>query len=114
MKRATNQPYSEICLFGGVYVRTWVVQDRGTLLPQHAHVYDHISFVVSGVVRVWRAGECLGEFAGPNAIKIEAGVQHQFLTLSDRCVIACIHNADRVDADGEPLIAEHADLELED
>ncbi len=114
MKRAPNQPFSELCLFGGVYIRTWVVADRGTLLPQHAHQFDHVSYIVSGVVRAWRGGELMGDFAGPNALKIEAGVLHQFLTLTDRCVIACVHNADRAEADDEPAIAEHAQLELED
>jgi quercetin dioxygenase-like cupin family protein len=111
MKRAEHQPFSELTLYAGIYLRTWVVADRGTMLPQHAHVWDHISFVVSGVVRIWRGDELLGDFAGPHAVKIAAREKHRFLTLSDRVTIACIHavgEAEDVD------IAEEHQLELED
>lgn len=114
MKRAEHQPYSELTLFAGIYLKTWTVQDRGTLLPQHAHTWDHISLIVSGVVRIWADEELLGDFSGPHAVKIAAGVKHSFLTLSDMVRIACIHNADHAEADGEPPIAETHNLVLED
>lgn len=102
------EPYREACLFGGIYVLTWVVPTRGTMLPQHSHAFDHVSYVVSGVVRVWADDVLLGDYAGPRAIKIAAGVFHRFLTMTDRVTIACIHNADH--ADDEPAL----NLELED
>jgi len=114
MKRAPNQPVGDLCLYAGIYLKTWTVPDRGTLLPQHAHSWDHISFIVSGVVRAWAGDHLLGEYAGPRAIKIGAGVKHRFLTLTDRVMIACIHNADHAEADGEPPIAEEHNLVLED
>lgn len=111
MKRAERQPTTAITLYAGIYIKTWTVPDRGTLLPQHAHEFDHISFVVSGVVRVWAGDEQLGDFAGPRAVKIVAGVFHRFLTLSDGVTIACIHNADH--AEGEPPVAAEHLLEME-
>jgi len=114
MKRAPNQPESQIVIYAGIYAKTWTVRDRGTLLPQHAHEFSHISYIVSGVVRVWCEDVELGDFAGPRAIRIEARAKHRFLTLSDNVVILCLHNADRADPDGEPLIAEEHYLPLED
>jgi mannose-6-phosphate isomerase-like protein (cupin superfamily) len=113
MKRAENQPERSLCLYAGIYALTWTVPDRGTLLPQHAHRFDHVSFIVSGVVRVWCDGELLGEFAGPHALKIPARSLHSFLTMSDNVTILCIHNADHIEA-GEPALHAEHNLELED
>jgi quercetin dioxygenase-like cupin family protein len=88
------------------------VQDRGTLLPQHSHRHPHISYVASGVVRVWCEDEQLGDFAAPCAIKIAAYKMHSFLTLTDNVTILCLHNADHLEAD-EPAVAEEHHLELE-
>jgi hypothetical protein len=113
MKRAEHQPVGSLCLYAGIFAKTWAIQDRGTLLPQHSHRHPHISYIVSGVVRVWQDDEMLGDFVGPCAIKIPAQALHKFLTLSDGVVILCLHNADHIEAD-EPAVAQRADLELED
>lgn len=113
MKRAPNQPVGSLCLYAGLYAKTWEIRDRGTLLPQHSHHWPHISYVVSGVVRVWQDDEMLGDFVGPCAIKIPALAMHKFLTLSDCVVILCLHNADHIEGE-EPAVAEYAHLDLED
>jgi len=70
--------------------------------------------VVQGKVRVWRNEDMIGDFQAPAAIRIEAYALHRFLTLTDQVTIACLHNADHADPDGEPVIAERHDLILED
>jgi len=105
MKRAENQPTSELVLYAGIYCKLWSVPDRGTLLPQHSHVWDHISLIVQGAVRVWRDEDLIGDFKAPAMIKIEAYALHKFLTLTDNTTIACLHNADHADPEGEPVIA---------
>jgi len=114
MKRAPNQPTSSLCLYAGVFAKTWTVQDSGTLLPQHSHHHPHISYVVSGAVRVWCGDEELGDFAAPCAIKIAAREMHSFLTLTDDVTILCIHNTDHLDEVNEPAVAEMYTLDLED
>ncbi len=114
MKRAPNQPTSDLVLWAGIYCKTWTVPDRGTLLPQHAHRWSHVSYIVSGVVRIWSGDELLGDFVGPCAVRIPAFTLHKFLTLSDAVTILCIHNADHADPDGALPVHEVASLELED
>ena len=80
MKRAENQPTSELVLYAGIYCKLWSVPDRGTLLPQHSHVWDHISLIVQGAVRVWRDEDLIGDFKAPAMVKIEAYALHKFLT----------------------------------
>ncbi len=108
MKRAENQPTSDQhdVLYGGYLLYACgPVPDRFTLLPQHAHAHSHISMVVQGAVRVWSGDKCLGDFTAPTVVKIEAHALHKFLTLTDDVTIACIHNADHADPEGEPSIA---------
>ena len=114
MKRAEHQPERSLCLYAGIYALTWTVQDSGTLLPQHQHEFPHISYCISGVVRVWCGDEQLGDFAAPCAIKIAAQQPHSFLTMTDNVTILCLHNADHLDEADEPAVAAHHDLELED
>lgn len=110
MKRAVTQPIGELTLFAGIFLKTWTVKDRGTLLPQHSHEFPHISYIVSGSVRIF-GNEDLGEFHAPAAVKIPARTFHKFLTLTENVVIACIHAV----GDGEDVsIAEDHILELED
>jgi quercetin dioxygenase-like cupin family protein len=113
MKRAEHQPTSSLCLYAGIFAKTWTVPDSGTLLPQHSHEHQHISYIVSGAVRVWCGEQELGDYAAPAAIKIEARELHQFLTLTDAVTILCIHNADHIEGD-EPAVVEYARLDLED
>jgi hypothetical protein len=114
MKRAENQPTSELVLYAGLFCKLWSVADRGTVLPQHSHEFPHLSLIVQGKVHVWRGDDHLGVFAAPAAIRIPAHTFHKFETITNNVVIACIHNADHAEADGEPPIAEHHNLVLED
>jgi quercetin dioxygenase-like cupin family protein len=115
MKRAEHQPQTlDLGIYAGIFIKTWTVPDRGTMMPQHSHVWPHISYIVSGAVRVWRDDEELGDFVGPCPFKIPALAKHRFLTLSDNVVILCIHNADHTDEAGEPSIAAEYHIVTED
>jgi len=113
-KRAENQPetISVVC-YGGIYFKVWYVADGGTLIPQHSHRYDHLTALLAGTVEVMRDGEAMVTHRAPATIQIPAGVKHSFRTISAHCILACIHNADRLE-DGEPAVAEEHHLELED
>lgn len=107
MKISPNQPTSELVIYAGIFLKTWTVADAGTMVPQHAHVYPHVSLLVSGIIRAWRDDELLGDFHAPATIKIPARAKHRFLSLTDGVVIACVHAAD------EAEVADEHVLELE-
>lgn len=106
-----HQPVGELTLFAGIFLKTWRVCEVGTLLPQHAHSYPHISLVVSGTVRVWAGAELLGDYVAPATIKVAAHTLHQFLTLTPDVVIACIHSVGEAEA---PMVAQEHQLTMED
>ncbi len=116
MKRAPNQPVAgELVIYAGIYSKLYTVPDADTVLPQHSHSHPHLTILLQGVVTVTVGDDPIGcNYRAPATIKIPAHTLHTFVTLTPGCVLACIHNADRADPDGEPPIAERADLKLED
>lgn len=108
MKRAPRQPVGELTLYAGIYCKRWTIPEIGTILPQHAHEHAHLTYVVSGAIRLWRGDRYAGDYYAPSAIKIPARTKHTFQAAADDVVLLCLHNADHAAADGEPPIhAEH-------
>lgn len=112
MRRAPNQPEEALsALYGGVFVKAYRAPDAGTLMPQHAHTYPHLSIVARGGVRVWAGDLDLGTFNAPAAVRIAARTKHRFLTLEDDTLVLCVHNADHGEAAD---VHEEHQLALED
>ena len=80
----------------GVFIKSMEVKVAGTLIPQHAHRYDHTSMLAAGAVRAWADNMLLGDFKAPAPIFIKAKVKHTFQTLEDDTLIYCIHNSSRL------------------
>jgi len=101
-------PYTtDICVYAGIFCKTWSVPEADALIPQHAHSHPHITLLVSGAVRLFRGGaagrmEVAGEYRAPAMIKIPAKQFHHFLTLAPDTTLACIHASRLID--GEPEI----------
>jgi len=87
-----DQPITaDIRLTDDLFVKTAIVQRAGTVIPQHAHSYDHVTLLAVGRMAVWADDAPLGEFTGPTGILIRAQVKHRMQTLTDGVVFACIH-----------------------
>ena len=108
MKRAPNQPETiSLTIYAGIYYRLYRVPDANTVLPQHSHEFGHLTALLQGAVHVWCDDELLGHFRAPATIRIAPHVKHRFLTLEPETVLACIHNADHLEADEPAVAAEH-------
>lgn len=81
----------------GVLVKSMVCKVAGTVVPQHAHAYDHLSMLAIGAIKVWKDEKYLGTYHAPAGIEIEAGAKHRFETVTDYTIIYCIHNVSRTD-----------------
>jgi quercetin dioxygenase-like cupin family protein len=81
----------EIYSTDDLYVRQ-ITCKAGMIIPQHSHVWDHLTMVACGSVFCWKDDEFIGRFVAPRAIKIEAGAKHKFAILEDNTVLYCIHN----------------------
>ena len=108
-----DQPdITDIKLVDGVFMKRMFYRHAEMVVGQHAHEYDHISYIATGAVRVFADDRLMGEFAGGSAIVIKAQVKHRFMTLQPETTILCIHNADRADGhDDDVVIHEEHHLE---
>lgn len=105
-----SQPAGAAYLCGGVYVKEMLTPKAGTIIPQHRHHYEHLSYVAAGAVEVWKDDAFMGVFEAPAGIKIEAGAAHTFTTLRDWTLVLCIHSVALGEADfheGDLVSGEH-------
>lgn len=105
---ATEQPYGvEIRMADGIFIKQITVPLAMTLIPQHAHTYDHTSMIAVGTFRVWKDGALVGDVSAPTGLLIAAGIKHAFLSLTAGATLYCIHNVSRT---GEMEIQEEHQL----
>ena len=78
---------------GGVAMKQTHIP-AGARLLQHVHTYDHLSYLVSGTVRLHVDGEVC-EYTGPQALEIVAGKRHGVIAVTD-AVWLCLHAIDDI------------------
>lgn len=79
----------------GIFIKQMLLKEKDTIIPQHAHQYDHVSMLASGSIRAWADNVLLGDFKAPYPLHIKAKVKHTFLSLEPNTLIYCVHNASR-------------------
>lgn len=84
-----------ISLVDGICIKSIRIPVAGTLVPQHSHVYDHVTMLAVGSMHVWAGDMYVGTFHAPQHLTIPGGVKHRFQSLTDGVVFFCIHNASR-------------------
>jgi len=94
----------------GLFIKQLFIAKEGTIIPQHAHVFDHVSLVAVGAIRVWKDDVLAGDVVAPTPVFIAAGVKHKFMALEPNTLIFCCHNLKGEAA--VKILAEH-DLLLE-
>jgi quercetin dioxygenase-like cupin family protein len=96
---------TDLAITDTMFVKSFLVPKAGSLMPQHVHVFAHISVIAAGGVRVWEDGLLKGEYQAPETFVIAAHKKHMFLTLADNTVVLCVHD---ISATGDIAIeAEH-------
>lgn len=76
----------------GLYFRTLLLKEAGTVVPQHTHDYDHATLVCAGSVRLWVDGEWVGDFGAGMAVRIAAHHDHVFQALEPMTRLTCVHD----------------------
>jgi len=108
LKAAAEQPFeTDLSITEGLFVKCYRVPKSGTFLPQHSHMYAHVTVLAVGKISVFEDGvyKCL--YTAPASFVVPAGKKHAFGTRTDDVLILCIH---RVGPDGEPEILEEHQL----
>jgi quercetin dioxygenase-like cupin family protein len=79
----------------GLFVAHIEIAKVGTVVPQHSHRYEHLTFLAKGSVRVARDGFAARDLVAPATITVAANTKHLFETLTDDVLLLCIHNTTR-------------------
>lgn len=87
------QPYGvEFHTADGVFIKEMHIPLAGTIVPQHAHSYDHTTMVAKGSLKVTAEGVVI-VYQAPAGIFIPARVKHMLESLEDDTIAYCIHRA---------------------
>lgn len=80
----------------GLYAKKMIVP-AGTKVPTHRHVYDHLSILAQGRVRV-SVGPVIKEYVAPAMIEIKKNIVHTISAVEDS-VWFCVHATDATDVE---------------
>jgi quercetin dioxygenase-like cupin family protein len=78
----------------GLYIRSYLLPEAGTIIPQHVHPYDHATLVGSGTVDLCVDGVYVGQYRAGQAIFVEAGKKHIFQSVEPMTRLSCIHHTE--------------------
>ena len=106
MVETIELPEVEFRTTDGVFIKQMLLRRAGTVVPQHAHVWDHTSLLVSGSINCWKDGVFDARYVAPAMICIAAGVKHLFHSMEDNTIIYCVHNLHSEDK--VQILAEHS------
>jgi hypothetical protein len=89
----------------GLYAKKMIIP-AGTQIPTHQHVYDHLSILAQGTVRV-TTGVVTQEYRAPAMIEIKKELVHTIRAIEDS-VWFCVHATEETDIDkiDQTLISE--------
>lgn len=79
----------------GVFIKEVNLPTQYSIVPQHAHAYEHTTLVASGKLMVFDETGKHAVYEAPSAVYIPAGVKHMLMSLVADTVAYCIHNISR-------------------
>lgn len=85
-----SKPEIKIGCVSNVYTRMMHFKNAGDVEHGHSHVFDHLTMLSSGSLRV-TVNDQSTEFKAPFIIFIKAGKKHELTALEDNTVACCIH-----------------------
>jgi quercetin dioxygenase-like cupin family protein len=81
---------TDLKLVDNVFVKMHQFINIGDTHQGHAHVFDHITLLSTGAVRM-RHDNVEQDFTAPHLIVTPKGVVHQFIAKEPNTVFCCIH-----------------------
>ena len=85
-----DTPYVQIGCVANLFSRQMHFKKAGDLEHGHAHLFDHLTLLASGSLRVTVNGKTT-DFKSPHMIYIKAEHEHELVALEDNTVAFCIH-----------------------
>lgn len=90
IEKAPRMMEGDIKIVDNVFVKMIPLKNVGDKVEGHAHVFDHITLLSVGSVRMKHDnGEAT--YTAPCLIVTPKGITHQFTSLTDFSLLCCIH-----------------------
>jgi quercetin dioxygenase-like cupin family protein len=109
-----SEPVTDVKIVDNVFVKMFKFLREGDTHSGHAHVFDHITLLSIGSVRMLHDnGEQV--YVAPHLIVTPKGIAHQFIALEAGTTICCIHairDGDTVDSVAKQDITEEEAFDL--
>lgn len=109
IEKAPRRMDGDIKIVDNVFVKMIPLKNVGDKVEGHAHVFDHITLLSAGSVRMKHDnGEAV--YTAPCLIVTPKGITHQFTSLTDFSLLCCIHairDGDDLDDIAPQNISEH-------
>lgn len=83
-------PEVNIAKVANVFTRQMHFKKAGDLEQQHCHIYDHVTLLANGSVKLTVDG-IVTEFKAPHIIYVHKDKMHELIALEDNTVAYCIH-----------------------
>ena len=106
-----NSPHTKIGLVANLWSKMMHFDEVGQCEAGHSHVFDHLTLLAMGSLRVIVEGVPT-DFKAPHMIYIKAGKVHELISLEPNTVAYCIHALR--DGDNVGDIIDPAGMQAED
>lgn len=83
-------PKVSLIMSGNLYMRQMRFESKGDIEQGHCHVFDHITLLATGTLKVKAQGKET-VFTAPSAIKILANEIHELEAMEDNTLAYCVH-----------------------
>lgn len=80
----------ELGYFGNIWVRQYVLEKAGESNQGHYHLFDHVTLLAKGSVKVEIEGMPPKEFTAPTFIVIKKDFSHKFTAMTDDVLWYCV------------------------
>lgn len=114
VEKAPRRMDGDVKIVDNVFVKMIPLKKVGDKVEGHAHVFDHITLLSVGSVRMKHDnGESI--YTAPCLIVTPKGITHQFTSLTDFSLLCCIHairDGDDLDDVAPQNISEQEAFEL--
>lgn len=101
----------DVLLVDNIFVKSMEIDKAGHVVRQHSHLYDHVTMVAKGGLRVWANDKLIGDFYAPNYVLIPKDTKHKLVSLVDNTIAYCLHNTH---GDSYPVVIDEHALEETD
>jgi quercetin dioxygenase-like cupin family protein len=87
----SNKPKTVISCVSNIFTRMMRFEKIGDYEAGHSHVFDHLTLLAKGSLRVVAGDGKPTIFKAPHMIFIKKDIQHELTALEDDTVAFCIH-----------------------